>query len=74
MSNSVLSHKCAYLNKWDTYLVGTAALVEYMEPSAGHQEEPYQGELPSCTGAYEMAGLAAAGIHSELPLVSDSYE
>jgi hypothetical protein len=54
--------------------VGTAVLVEYTEPSAGHQEEPYQGVLPSCKGAYEMVVLVAAGIHSELPLVSDSYE
>lgn len=54
--------------------MGTAVLVEYMEPSAGHQEEPYQGVLPSCKGAYEMVVLVVAGIHSELPLVSDSYE
>jgi hypothetical protein len=54
--------------------VGTAALAEYMEPSAGHQEEPYPGALPSCMGAYEMAVLVAVGIHSELPLVSDSCE
>jgi hypothetical protein len=62
------------LNMWDMYLAGTAALVVYMEPSAGHQEVPFQGELPYCTGAYETAALVAAGIHSELPLVSDSYE
>jgi len=54
--------------------VGTAALAEYMEPSAGHQEEPYPGALPSCMGACEMAVLVAVGIHSELPLVSDSSE
>lgn len=56
------------------YLVGTAALAEYTEPSAGHQEEPYPGALPSCMGAYEMVELVAVGIHSELPLVSDSSE
>ena len=56
------------------YLVGTAALAEYMEPSAGHLEEPCPGAPPSCTGAYEMAVLVAVGIHSELPLVSDSSE
>lgn len=56
------------------YLVGTAALAEYMEPSVGHQEEPYPGALPSCMGAYEMVVLGAVGIRSELPLVSDSSE
>jgi hypothetical protein len=56
------------------YLVGTAVLVEYMEPSVGHQEEPYQGVLPSYMGACVMVVLVAAGIHSELPLVNDSYE
>jgi hypothetical protein len=56
------------------YLAGTAALVGYREPSAVHQEEPYQGVRPSCRGAYEMVALEAAGIHSELPLVSDSCE
>jgi hypothetical protein len=82
MSNSVhcknrslkLSHKCVCLTKWDTCLEGTAALEEYTEPSAVHQEEPYQGVLPSCKDAYEMVVLEAAGIHSELPLVSDSCE
>ena len=54
--------------------MGTAALAEYMEPSAGHQEDPYPGVLPSCMGAYEMVVLVAVGIHSELPLVSDSSE
>ena len=54
--------------------MGTAALEEYTEPSAGHQEEPYQGALPFCMGACEMVVPAAVGIRSELPLVSDSSE
>jgi hypothetical protein len=56
------------------YLVDTAALVECMVPSADQQEEPCQDGGPSCNCACEVEEQVAVGTHSELPLVSDSFE